>query len=100
MSQLSSKAGPVPPGPARHSPEPGTFEDVAGFRIGRGGRNNGAPQTRPQHPPHGQQAPQGPSYGYPPAPQPYQGQQQYGGGYGGQGGPEDFGDGGDGYAPH
>ncbi|MFF4257571.1 Yip1 family protein [Streptomyces sp. NPDC001663] len=101
MSQVGRKAGPEPPGPARHSPGPGTFEGVAGFRIGRGGRNNGAPQTRPQHPPHGQQAPQGQSYGYPQAPQqpyPYQGQQQYGGGYGGQDEPEYFGDGG-GYAP-
>lgn len=86
---------------------------MAGFRIGRG-RNNGAPQTRPQHPPYGQQTPQGPSYGYPPAPQPYPQQQPPygsgggptwpqsnagggpGGGYGGQGGhgePEYFGDG-------
>ncbi|MGI5456502.1 Yip1 family protein [Streptomyces sp. CA-249302] len=107
MSQLSSKAGPETPGPARHSPGPGTFEGVAGFRIGRGGRNNGAPQTRPQHPPYGQQTPQGPSYGYPPAPQP--GPQQYGNGAGGgqwpqggnggaQGEPEYFGDGG-GYPP-
>jgi hypothetical protein len=80
---------------------------VAGFRIGRGGRNNGAPHTRPQNPPQGQQAPQGPPYGYPPAPQPYpqqgqyQGQQRYGGGYGGGYGgreePEYFGDGG--YGP-
>jgi hypothetical protein len=93
---------------------------VAGFRIGRGGRDNRAPQARPQQPPHGQQTPQGPSYGYPPAPQPYPQQQPYGrggngggspwpqtgggqagyggpGGYGGQGGqghgePEYFGD--------
>jgi hypothetical protein len=69
---------------------------VAGFRIGRGGRDDRAPQARPQHPPYGQQAPQGPSYGYPPAPQPYpqrqpqyRGGQQppYGGGGGGGGGP-------------
>jgi len=66
---------------------------VAGFRIGRGARNNGAPQTRPQNPPHGQQAPRGPSYGYP-----HPGQQQYSGGYGGPDEPEYFGDGG-GYAP-
>ncbi|GAB2735866.1 Yip1 family protein [Streptomyces bullii] len=75
---------------------------MAGFRIGRG-RDNGAPQTRPQHPPYGQQTPQGPSYGYPQAPQPYP-QQQYGGGggpwphsngggYGGPDEPEYFGDG-------
>ena len=69
---------------------------MAGFRIGRG-RDNGAPHTRPQHPPYGQQAPQGqpgpsgPSYGYPPAAQPrppqYRGSQQppYGGGSSGSG---------------
>ncbi|MGW5634486.1 Yip1 family protein [Streptomyces sp. NPDC003832] len=78
MSQLGSKAGPGPPGPAHRPPGPGTFEDVAGFRIGRGGRDNRTPQARPQQPPYGQQ---GPSYGYPPPPQ-----QPYGGGYGGQGG--------------
>ncbi|WP_437017778.1 Yip1 family protein [Streptomyces sp. enrichment culture] len=80
MSQLGRNARSGRPGPARHPPGPGTFDDVAGFRIGRG-RDNGAPQTRPQHPPHGQQTPQGPSYGYPPAPQPYPQQQppSYGG---------------------
>ncbi|WP_367321790.1 Yip1 family protein [Streptomyces sp. HUAS ZL42] len=116
MSQLGSKAGPGRPGPAHRSPGPGTFENVAGFRIGRGGRDDRAPQARPQHPPYRQQAPQGPSHGYPPAPQPYPQQQpQYrggqqppyggggggggrwpqsnGGGYGGE--PEYFGDGGD-----
>ncbi|CAM5726987.1 Yip1 family protein [Streptomyces coeruleorubidus] len=110
MSQLGRKAGPGSPGPAHHRAGPGTFEDVAGFRIGRG-RNNGAPQTRPQNPPYGQQTPQGPSYGYPPAPQPYPQQQppyggngggpawpqpnagRPGGGYGDQGEPEYFGDG-------
>uniref|UniRef100_UPI0031DA1F0F Yip1 family protein n=1 Tax=Streptomyces hawaiiensis TaxID=67305 RepID=UPI0031DA1F0F len=107
MSQLGRKAGPGSPGPARDRRGPGTFEDVAGFRIGRG-RNNGAPQTRPHNPPYGQQTPQGPSYGSPPAPQPYPQQQPYGngggptwpqpnaahgGGYGGQGEPEYFGDG-------
>ncbi|OUC91745.1 Yip1 family protein [Streptomyces swartbergensis] len=108
MSQLGRKAGPGSPGPAHHRAGPGTFEDVAGFRIGRG-RNNGAPQTRPQNPPYGQQTPQGPSYGYPPAPQPYPQQPPYGngggptwpqpnagrpgGGYGDQGEPEYFGDG-------
>lgn len=53
---------------------------MAGFRIGRG-RDNGAPQARPQHPPYGQQAPQagGPSYGYPQTPP----QPPYGGGRGG-----------------
>ncbi|MCX4763704.1 YIP1 family protein [Streptomyces sp. NBC_01275] len=95
MSQLSSKPAPEPLGRARHSPGPGTFDDVAGFRIGRGGRDGRAPQARPQNPPYGQQAPQGqpgpsgPSYGYPPAQQPqrpqYRGGQQppYGGGSGG-----------------
>jgi hypothetical protein len=89
---------------------------VAGFRIGRGGRDGRAPQARPQQPPYGQQqAAQAPSYGYPSAPQPYPQQQpQYGGGgpgrgpgtgagqwppangggYGGHGEPEYFGDGG------
>ncbi|MGW4565759.1 YIP1 family protein [Streptomyces sp. NPDC004561] len=57
MSQVGRKAGPGPPGPARRLPGPGTFDDVAGFRIGRGGRDNRTPQ--------GQQAPQGPSYGRP-----------------------------------
>ncbi|SEQ66143.1 Yip1 domain-containing protein [Streptomyces sp. yr375] len=69
---------------------------MAGFRIGRGGRNDRAPQARPQQAPYGQQAPQGPSrssgpsapsgpsgpsYGYPSAQQPYPPQQrpQYGG---------------------
>ncbi|MFI5677328.1 Yip1 family protein [Streptomyces cellulosae] len=127
MSQLGSKAGPDRAGPARHPRGPGTFEDVAGFRIGRGGRDNRTPQARPQQPPYGQQTPQGPSYGYPPAPQPHPRQQPYGrggngggspwpqtnggpgapgsyggpGGYGGQGEPEYFGDGvGDGNDPY
>jgi hypothetical protein len=59
---------------------------VAGFRIGRGGRDDRAPQARPQQPAYGQQAPPqsfggqpGPSYGYPSAPQPYP---QNGGGSG------------------
>ncbi|MFJ9099375.1 YIP1 family protein [Streptomyces sp. NPDC102405] len=99
MSQLSSKAVPETPGRARHSPGPGTFEDVAGFRIGRG-RDNGAPHARPQQPPYGQQAPQGQPYGYPPAPQPHPGQWTQGGG-GGYDEPEYFGDGaGGGGAPH
>ncbi|MFZ4234807.1 Yip1 family protein [Streptomyces murinus] len=55
MSQVGRNAGPGPPGPARHPPGPGTFDDVAGFRIGRGGRDDRTPQ--------GQQAQQGPSYG-------------------------------------
>ncbi|MFF9206562.1 Yip1 family protein [Streptomyces sp. NPDC014986] len=87
MSQLGRNAGPGSRGPARGRPGPGTFEDVAGFRIGRGRNNNGAPHARPQHPPHGQQTPQGPSYGYPQAPQPYPQQPSYGGGGGGGGGP-------------
>jgi Yip1 domain len=99
MSQLGSKAVPESPGRTRHSPGPGTFEDVAGFRIGRG-RDNGAPHTRPQQPPYGQQAPQGQSYGYPPAPQPHPGQWTQGGG-GSYDEPEYFGDGsGAGGAPH
>ncbi|MER6086572.1 YIP1 family protein [Streptomyces bluensis] len=109
MSQLGRKGVPVPRCAPRHTPGPGTFEGVAGFRIGRG-RNNGAPQARPHNPPYGQQPPQGgPSYGYPQAPQrpPHGGGQPYGaqGGPGGQSGwpqangghhgePEYFGDGG------
>ncbi|MEU5000155.1 Yip1 family protein [Streptomyces sp. NPDC021622] len=67
---------------------------MAGFRIGRG-RDNRAPQARPQQrprqEPYGQQAPQGqqPPYGYPqapPGPQQY-GRQPYGQGPGGHGGP-------------
>ncbi|WP_449348844.1 YIP1 family protein [Streptomyces shaanxiensis] len=91
MSQLGSKAVPGMPGRVHHSPGPGTFEDVAGFRIGRG-RDNGAPHTRPQQPPYGQQAPQGQPYGYPPAPQPHPGQWTQGGG-GGYDEPEYFGNG-------
>ncbi|MGW3418914.1 Yip1 family protein [Streptomyces phaeochromogenes] len=97
MSQLGSKAGPVAPGPARHCAGPGTFDYVAGFRIGRG-RDNRTQQAHPQQQarqqPYGQQAPQGgPSYGYPPAPQPYpqQHQQRYGNGGGGGGnGPQQW----------
>ncbi|WP_177240099.1 Yip1 family protein [Streptomyces monashensis] len=113
MSQVGRKGGPGCPGRARHSPGPGTFDDVAGFRIGRGGRDNRTPQGQqvpqaPQGAPHGRPGrrygqPSGPSYGYPSAPQPPypQAQQQYGRpgpsyGYPGPGedGPEYFGDGG------
>ncbi|MGX1669787.1 Yip1 family protein [Streptomyces sp. NPDC055400] len=102
MSQLGSKAGPDPPGPAPRSPGPGTFDDVAGFRIGRG-RDNRASQSRP----YGQGAPRGQApYGYPPAPPNGQPRQhQYGGRQpqqpygqqqrprsGGHGEPEYFGD--------
>ncbi|MEU0036847.1 MULTISPECIES: Yip1 family protein [unclassified Streptomyces] len=85
MSQLGPKPRSTGPGPTRHCARPGTFDYVAGFRIGRG-RDNRAPQARPQQhqPSYGQQAPQGgrEPYGYPPAPsrqQPYGGQ-PYGGG--------------------
>ncbi|MEU3948918.1 Yip1 family protein [Streptomyces sp. NPDC029526] len=123
MSQLGRKGPPEHRAPPRPAPGPGTFEGVAGFRIGRGRDNNGAPHARPQHPPYGQQAPQGPSYGYPqaapqppypqqpspggrggggggsPWPDPHAGRRGYpggapGGGYGGHGEPEYFGDGG------
>ncbi|MFF7359076.1 YIP1 family protein [Streptomyces filipinensis] len=118
MSQVGRKAGPGSPGPARHSPGPGTFVDVAGFRIGRGGRDNRTPQGQqaPQGPSYGRPGPQqgqpagpsygqpaGPSYGYPQAPQrpyPQQGQpygrqgQSYGHPGQGDDGPEYFGDGG------
>ncbi|WP_149548094.1 Yip1 family protein [Streptomyces marokkonensis] len=112
MSQLGRNALPGSRGPARGRRGPGTFEDVAGFRIGRGRNNNGAPHARPQQPPYGQQTPQGPSYGYPQAPQPYPQQPSHGSGggpwphangghpgHGGHGGPgrhgepEYFGDG-------
>ncbi|MFG2354890.1 YIP1 family protein [Streptomyces sp. NPDC048521] len=112
MSQVGRKAGPGRPGPARSSSGPGTFDDVAGFRIGRGGRDNRTPQGqqaprqpsygqgRPGGPSYGQQGPSygppsGPSYGYPAAPQPPYA--QAGQPYGYQGpaddGPEYFGDG-------
>ncbi|MFJ6659552.1 Yip1 family protein [Streptomyces sp. NPDC091377] len=107
MSQVGSKPAGSTPAPVRGPARPGTFGDVAGFRIGRGGRDDRAPQARPQNPPYGQQAPQGPPYGYPPAPPqaphsqpPYPHQQHaqhpQGGGYGGgdHGEPEYFGDGG------
>ncbi|MFC9629360.1 Yip1 family protein [Streptomyces mirabilis] len=119
MSQLGPKPPSDGPHPARHSAGPGTFDYVAGFRIGRG-RDDRAPQARPQQhrPSYGQQAPQGGQqpYGYPAAPsqqQPYGGQQYgggrqhsggqpggqpgwpqaNGGGAGGHGEPEYFGDG-------
>ncbi|MFF9142345.1 Yip1 family protein [Streptomyces albogriseolus] len=112
MSQLGSKARPRGRGPAHGRPGPGTFEDVAGFRIGRGRNNDGAPQGRPPHPPHGRRTPPAPSYGYPPAPQPPAYGQGAGGtspwpqphagpgGYGGHGEPEYFGDGGYPAGPH
>ncbi|WAU78768.1 Yip1 family protein [Streptomyces sp. Qhu-G9] len=104
MSQVGSKAGSDAPGPARHSAGPGTFDYVAGFRIGRGRDNRtqqAPPQQHPRQQPYGQQAPQGgPSYGYPPVPGPYPQQPPYGGGNGpqqwpqgnGHGEPEYFGD--------
>ncbi|MFF2852471.1 Yip1 family protein [Streptomyces sp. NPDC058001] len=79
MSQVGRNALWFASVPTRHSPGPGTFDDVAGFRIGRG-RDNRAPQGRPQNPqqnprrqPYGQQAPQGGQapYGGPAAPPPY-----------------------------
>ncbi|WP_200263707.1 Yip1 family protein [Streptomyces sp. HSG2] len=66
MSQVGSKTGSGRWGVTRRTAGEGTFEDVAGFRIGRG-RDDGAPQARPQHPPRGRQTPQGPSYGHPAA---------------------------------
>ncbi|MFF0834052.1 YIP1 family protein [Streptomyces sp. NPDC003344] len=113
MSQVGRKAGPGRPGPARESPGPGTFEGVAGFRNGRGGRDNRTPQGqqapqgpsygqgRPGGPSHGRQQPPygrppGPSYGYPSAQQPPYPQQGQPYGYPGPAddGPEYFGDGG------
>lgn len=104
MSQLGRKAGPDPPGPAPHCPGPGTFDYVAGFRIGRG-RDNRTPQQGQQQPrqqPYGTQAPP-PPYGQQPWPPtggngtPYTagrpGGHQGNGGYGGaHGEPEYFGD--------
>ncbi|MES4890335.1 YIP1 family protein [Streptomyces sp. NPDC096012] len=65
MSQVGRKAWPGSPGPARRSPGPGTFDDVAGFRIGRGGRDNRTPQGQqaPQQPSNGRGRPGGPSHG-------------------------------------
>ncbi|WBO64918.1 Yip1 family protein [Streptomyces camelliae] len=119
MSQVGRKPGPGRPGPAHRSSGPGTFDDVAGFRNGRGGRDNRTPQGQqaphgpsygagqPGGPSYGRPGP-GPSYGYPSAPRPphpQQGaphpQQSYapqGQSYGYPGasedGPEYFGDGG------
>ncbi|MBL1106930.1 YIP1 family protein [Streptomyces sp. 5-8] len=99
---------------------------MAGFRIGRGGRDNRTPQgqqapqgpsrgrgqrpAQPRGPSHGQPSygrpgPSGPSYGYPSAPQPSYPQQGQQYGYPGPAddGPEYFGDGGyaqPGHAPH
>lgn len=105
MSQVGRKGVRVPRLPVRHPRGPGTFDYVAGFRIGRG-RDNRAPQQAQQHPrqqrqePYGTQAP--PPYGrqqWPPTggnggPTPY-GNGPQGGGYqggGAQGEPEYFGD--------
>ncbi|MEW2573858.1 Yip1 family protein [Streptomyces sp. NPDC047070] len=85
MSQVGRKAGSDAPGPARDSAGPGTFDYVAGFRIGRGrdNRTQQAPPQQQRQQPYGQQAPQGgPSYGYPPAPGAHNQQPQYGGGGG------------------
>ncbi|WP_437114727.1 Yip1 family protein [Streptomyces longispororuber] len=106
MSQVSRKRSPVHGKGRGRPPGPGTFDDVAGFRIGRGGRDNRAQQSGRapgnQGPGPGQgsgQAPYGqrpPHHGggqapgaYPPAPAPghpappsYGGQPPYGGGPG------------------
>ncbi|MFF9521739.1 YIP1 family protein [Streptomyces achromogenes] len=124
MSQVGRKAGSGPEARSRRPSGPGTFDDVAGFRIGRGGRDDRTPQGQqaPQgpsyghghgpaqpggpaygQPPYGRPGPSGPagpSYGYPSAPQPpypHQGQPGQPYGYPGAGaddGPEYFGDGG------
>lgn len=54
-------------------PGPGTFDHVAGFRIGRGRDNNRAPQQPPRQQPYGQQQPPQAPYGQ----QPYPPQQQW-----------------------
>ncbi|MFP3992668.1 Yip1 family protein [Streptomyces sp. E11-3] len=107
MSQLGRKPPHLRATLTHRSSGPGTFVDVAGFRIGRG-RDNRSQQPRPQHPaqqsPYGQQQPYGgpPAHPHPhpqqghPGPQGYPGQQQWpqaGGGHGGaHGEPEYFGD--------
>ena len=65
MSQVSRKGGPNPPARAPRTAGAGTFDDVAGFRIGRG-RDNRTPQQQPQ---------QAPQYGQPAAPPSYPQQQ-------------------------
>jgi hypothetical protein len=118
MSQLGRKGVRVPLPLPPHPPGAGTFDRVAGFRIGRG-RDNRTPQQQPQRQqqqPYGRQAPP-PAYGggqqaappYAQQPRPSQQQwpptnagQQYGGGPGaprgggqqggGNGEPEYFGD--------
>ncbi|WP_119295008.1 Yip1 family protein [Streptomyces sp. YIM 130001] len=74
MSQVGGKGPVIRPPPPPRPARPGTFDYVAGFRIGRG-RDNRSRQPQPQQPPqqpYGGQAP----YGGPPAP-PYGGPQQY-----------------------
>ena len=73
MSQLGGNAGLGPRGPVPPPPGHGTFEGVAGFRIGRG-RDSRNAQQHGQYPP--QQAP-GP-YGQPTHGQPTHGQPPYG----------------------
>lgn len=71
MSQLSRKAVPVPPLPHPLPRGPGTFDHVAGFRIGRGRDNR-----TPQQPQQARQPQQRQSYGGQ-APQPPYGAQQW-----------------------
>ncbi|MFH9658393.1 YIP1 family protein [Streptomyces sp. NPDC017248] len=84
MSQVGRKAGPGTRGRVHRPPGPGTFDDVAGFRIGRGGRDNRTPQGQQasQGPSyghgHGPAQPGGPSYGQPAYGQPSHGQPPYG----------------------
>lgn len=87
MSQLGRKGPPVTRPRTPDTAGPGTFECVAGFRIGRGRDNNRTPQQQPQQaPPSPYGQPYGPGGGqaapsYPP-------QQQWprrGGGHGAQG---------------
>lgn len=99
MSQVGSKGLWVPPARAPHSPGPGTFDYVAGFRIGRGRDNRTSQQQQPQQapppyrgggghagPPHAQQQ-QPPQW-----PQAGGGYQQQGQPQGPYGEPEYFGD--------
>ncbi|MFD6417357.1 Yip1 family protein [Streptomyces sp. NPDC060194] len=81
MSQLGRKGRPGPPGPARPPAEPGTFDDVAGFRIGRGRDNRTQtqqPRRQPSQAPRGPQPYGGDPHGQNPPPYGRQGYEQQG----------------------
>jgi hypothetical protein len=97
LYRIGHNALPFPRGPALAVPGQGTFEGVAGFRIGRGRGSRNAQQRGQYRGPQGQpgQAPPGPGGpGGPRGPGPY-GQrppQQWPQQPGGRGGPEYFGE--------